>query len=144
MIGTVLTRSCLYLCFSELPCCDVITRTENRSWGSGNALLELSPEPTDCPKVPLCFLLLWNHKSRSQWSRKNTEPRLNSFSPMDRSSKVAGAREELSPAQIRYKRPHIPQSPSQGDLPDYTCTERLLGGQKGRECHFKANDANYP
>ena len=57
---------------------------------------------------------------------------------------MAGVREELSPAQIRGKRPHIPQSPSQGDLPDYTGTEKLLGGQKGRECHFNANDANYP
>ena len=50
---------------------------------------------------------------------------------VNRYSKIAGAREELSPAQIRDKRPHIPPSRSQGDLPNYTCAERLLGGQKG-------------
>ena len=53
-----------------------------------------------------------------------------SSSPVDRNSVTAGAREELSPAQIRDKRPHIPQSQSRGDLPNYTCAERLLGGQK--------------
>ena len=31
------------------------------------------------------------------------------------------------------KRPHISHSQGQGDLPNYTCTERLLGGQKGRD-----------
>lgn len=40
------------------------------------------------------------------------------------------ARAELGPAQVRDKRPHLPHSGSQGDLPDYTSAERLLGGQK--------------
>ena len=56
------------------------------------------------------------------------------FFPVDRNSKtsIAGqSREELSPAQIRDKRPHIPHSQSQGDLPNYTCTERFLASQKG-------------
>ena len=71
-------------------------------------------------------------------------PSLNSwcFSPVDRYSKIAGVREEMSPDQIRDKRPHIPHSRSQGDLPDYTCTERLLEGQKGRRCHLIAGDVN--
>ena len=47
---------------------------------------------------------------------------------MDKYSKVAGVREELSPAQIRNKRPHVPHSPNQGHLPDYTRAEWLLGG----------------
>ena len=39
--------------------------------------------------------------------------------------------EKLSPAQIRHKRPPIPHSWSQGDLPDYTYTVKFPGGQKG-------------
>jgi hypothetical protein len=46
---------------------------------------------------------------------------------MNRNSKIAEARAELSLAQIR---PQISHSGSQGDLPDYTSAERLLGGQK--------------
>ena len=39
-------------------------------------------------------------------------------------------RERRSQAlQVRDKRPHIPHS--QGNILNYTCTERLLGGQKG-------------
>lgn len=59
-------------------------------------------------------------------------PRLRgqSLSSMDRYSKTAGVREELSPVQIRDKRPHVPHSQSQGELPNYMCTEKLLGGQK--------------
>ena len=73
-------------------------------------------------------------------------PRLSSWSlsPVDRYSKIAGAREELSPAQIRDKRPHFPHSQSQGDLPDYTCAERLLSGQKGRGRHPIVGDVNLP
>ena len=73
-------------------------------------------------------------------------PSLNSwsFSPVDRYSKIAGVREELCPAQIRDKRPHIPHSRSQGDLPDYTCAERLLEGQKGRGHHLIVSDVNLP
>ena len=55
-----------------------------------------------------------------------------SLSPVDRCSKIiAGVREEQSSAQKRDKRPHTPHSRSQGGLPDYTCVEMLLGGQKG-------------
>lgn len=43
------------------------------------------------------------------------------------------ARAELGPAQVRDKRPHLPHSGSQGDLPDYTCTEGLLEDQEGWE-----------
>ena len=50
--------------------------------------------------------------------------------PVDRYSKTAGVREELSSVQIRDQRPHIPHSQSQGDLPDYKHTERLLGSQR--------------
>lgn len=42
-------------------------------------------------------------------------------------------RGELGPAQVRDKRPHISHSGSQGDLPEYTCTEGLLEDQEGRE-----------
>ena len=52
--------------------------------------------------------------------------------------------EKISPAQIRDKRPHIPHSRSQGDLPNYTCTEKLLGGQKGRGRHPTVSDVNLP
>ena len=31
----------------------------------------------------------------------------------------------------RFKKSHIPHSQGQGDLPNYTCAERLLRGQKG-------------
>ena len=67
-----------------------------------------------------------------------------SFSPVDRYSKIAGAREELSPAQMKDKRPHIPHSGDQGDLPDYTCAQRLLEGQKGRGRHPIVGDVNLP
>ena len=50
-------------------------------------------------------------------------------------------KEELSPSQIRD---HISHSQGQGDLPDYTCIERLLEGQKGRGCHTIAGDVNLP
>jgi len=55
-------------------------------------------------------------------------PRLSSwnFSSVDRCPKIAGAREELSPAQIRDKRPRIPHSSR------LHVSERLLEGQKGR------------
>ena len=52
--------------------------------------------------------------------------------------------EKLRPAQVRGKRPHIPHSRRQGDLPDYTCAERLLKGQKGRGCHPIVGDVNLP
>ena len=56
-----------------------------------------------------------------------------------------GRREEkLSPVQIRDKRPHILHSRSQGDLPDYTHAEGLLGGQKGRGRHLIVSDVNLP
>ena len=51
------------------------------------------------------------------------------LSSVDRYSKIAGAREEVSPTQIK-DRDHISHSQGQGDLPDYTCAERLLRGQK--------------
>ena len=59
-------------------------------------------------------------------------PRLRSqsLSSMDRHSKTAGMREELSPVQIRVKRPHVPHSQSQGELPNYMCTEKLWRSKK--------------
>ena len=71
-------------------------------------------------------------------------PRLNSFSPVDRNSITAGSWRRLDPAQIKDKRPHIPHSRSQGDLSDYTCRERLLGGQKGEGVPPVVGDANLP
>ena len=50
--------------------------------------------------------------------------------------------EKLSPAQIRDKRPHILHFRRQGDLPHYTCAERLLEGQKGRRRHPIVDDVN--
>ena len=53
-------------------------------------------------------------------------PKLNSLSPVDRNSTMedyGGGWDDgwrLGSAQIRDKRPHIPHSRSQGDLPDYT------------------------
>ena len=38
----------------------------------------------------------------------------------------------------------LSDSTSQGDLPDYTCAEKLLGGQKGRVHHLKVSDVNFP
>ena len=66
-------------------------------------------------------------------TRDNKGPKLSSqsLSSVNPYSKIAGGRKELSSAQIRDKRPHTPHSPSQRNL-DYTCTEKLLGGQKGR------------
>ena len=62
---------------------------------------------------------------------QGTNSRLSSWSlsPMDRYSKTASAREELSPAQIK-DRPYISHSQDQGHLPNYTLAKRLLGGQK--------------
>ena len=66
-------------------------------------------------------------------------PGPNSFSPVDGNSLRAETplkqddEGRLGPAQIRDKRPHIPRSRGQGDLPDYTLAERLPGGQKGRD-----------
>ena len=60
-----------------------------------------------------------------------------------RNSIKAGWWRRLGPAQIRDKRPHIPNSQSQGDLPDYTCTERFLGSQKRRGCHLIVSGVNY-
>ena len=57
--------------------------------------------------------------------------RLNSFSPIDRNFIKVGWWGRLGPSQIRDKRPHIPHSWSQEDLPDYIGTERLFGGHKG-------------
>ena len=72
-------------------------------------------------------------------------PRLNIFSPVDRNSITAGRWRRLGPAQIRDKRPHMPHSRNQGDLPDYTCAERLLGGQKGGGGrHPIVGDVNLP
>ena len=64
-------------------------------------------------------------------------PRLStwSLSPVDRYSKmktIAGGRRSWALPRWEIKRPHIPHSPSQGELPDYTHTERLLEGQKRR------------
>ena len=56
--------------------------------------------------------------------------RIQSLSSMDRHSKTAGVGEEMSPVQMRDKTPHVPLSKSQGGLPNYTCTEKLLEGQK--------------
>ena len=50
--------------------------------------------------------------------------------PVDRYSTTAGLREDLSSAQIRHQRHHIPHSQSRGDLPDHKHTERLLGNPK--------------
>lgn len=55
--------------------------------------------------------------------------RIHSLFSMDRYSKTAGVR-EISPVQMRDKTPHVPLSQSQGGLPNYTCTEKLLEGQK--------------
>ena len=73
-------------------------------------------------------------------------PSLNSWSffPVDRYSKIAGAREELSPTQVRDKRSHIPHSRRQGDLPGDACAGRLLEGQKGRQHHLIASDVHFP
>ena len=49
--------------------------------------------------------------------------------------------EGLSPAQGWA---HISHSQGQGDLPDYTCTERLLEGQKGRGRHPIVGDVKLP
>ena len=46
----------------------------------------------------------------------------------------------MGPAQIRDKRPRIPYSWREGDLHDYTCGERLLGGHKGSGCHLTVSD----
>ena len=54
----------------------------------------------------------------------------------------SGMMEEVGP--YPDKRPHIPTSQSQGDLPDYTCAERLLGGGKGRGHHPTVSDVNFP
>ena len=61
---------------------------------------------------------------------------------VNRYSKIAGAREELSPAQLRGESPHSPHSWRQGDLPDYTCAESLLDGQEGRERHLVVSDGS--
>lgn len=44
--------------------------------------------------------------------------------------------EEAGPAQIRDKEHVFRDSWSQGDVPDYTGTERLNGGQKGGRLNF--------
>ena len=41
------------------------------------------------------------------------------------------SRSERGAEPCPEKRPHVSHSPGQGDLPDYTRAERLLGGQKG-------------
>lgn len=41
------------------------------------------------------------------------------------------ARGRAGPCPGKDKRPHIPHSGSQGDLPEYTCTEGLLEDQGG-------------
>ena len=61
---------------------------------------------------------------------------------VNRYSEIAGAREELSPAQLSDERPHSPHSWHQGNLPDYTCAVRFLDNQKGRERHLVVNDVN--
>ena len=76
-------------------------------------------------------------------------PRVSSWSSFleDRNSKISIAgqsREEAGPAQMRDKRPHIPHSGSQGDPPDYTGAEKLLGGQKGSGRHPIVSDVNSP
>ena len=60
-------------------------------------------------------------------------PRLNSWSlsPVDRYSKIRGGAEPYPD-----KRPHISHSQGQGDLPYYTCTKKLLGGQKGSDVNL--------
>lgn len=66
------------------------------------------------------------------WGKRWMGPRLSSqrSPPVDRYSRIAEVREELSLAQIGEKWPHIPHSSSKGDLPNYTWTEGLFGGQK--------------
>ena len=70
--------------------------------------------------------------------------RPNSFSPVDRNSITAESWRRLDPVQIKDKRPHIPHSRSQGDLPDYTCTERLIESQKWEGVPPIVSDVNLP
>ena len=56
---------------------------------------------------------------------------------------IAGAREELSPAQIKDERPRIHHSVGRF-LPDYTRSESFLKGPKGRARHPLVSDVNQP
>ena len=61
--------------------------------------------------------------------RQETDgPRAEQFLPWGQKLHKSRMMEEAGPCPD--KRPHIPHCQSQGDLPDYTCTERLPGGQK--------------
>ena len=67
-------------------------------------------------------------------------PRLSSWgwSPMHRYSKmkiIAGVKRRWALPRWEMNRPRIYRSWDQGDLSNFTGTERLLGGQKGREHH---------
>ena len=42
------------------------------------------------------------------------------------------------------KRPHISHLQSEGELPDHTCAERLLGGQKRGGHHLIVSDVKLP
>lgn len=69
--------------------------------------------------------------------RENTEPRAEQFLPYGQILQSGRMREELGPAQIRYKKTIFLSHQVKETLPDYTCM-KAHGGQKA-ECHFKAN-----
>ena len=73
-------------------------------------------------------------------------PRLSnwSLSPIDRYSDNDRSKEELSPAWIEDKETTYFLFSGQGDLPDYTCTEKLLRGQKGMVHHPIIGGVNLP
>ena len=63
---------------------------------------------------------------------------------MDRYSKIAGAREELSSIQIRDKKSHIPHSQSQGDFPRPHMSKNVPYRTKRGRVPAIVSDVNIP
>ena len=89
----------------------------------------------------------WLITFQRPWSWRQMGLRLSSWglSPGHRYSKkkiITGLKWSWTLPRKEMNGPHIYYSWDQGDLPNFTCAERLLGGQKGRERYHAVGDAN--
>ena len=120
----------------EVNVCNLLRTVLSPRWASYAFEFYSPPQsPTQTWSSSWVSLLRkWHHSPPRHWDwgRRKMDPRLNSVCSVDRNSKIAGQWRRLGSAQIRGKRPRIPPSLNEGDVPTYTRTDELLGGQNRR------------
>ena len=73
---------------------------------------------------------LYLDKWYNHWGKRQMGPRLSSWSLCLWTNSPGWREGGAEPCPDKRQRPHISHSQGQEDLPNYTCTERLLGDQK--------------